>query len=115
MRSALLPCAALLLFTAAANAAPPVSFDRDVRPILADNCFACHGPDQNQRKAKLRLDTEEGAVADLGGRKAVVPGKTDDSELVRHITATDATRMPPAKFGKKLTKEQIDLLTRWIE
>jgi hypothetical protein len=98
-----------------ADAAAPVSFNRDIRPILADKCFACHGPDKNQRKANLHFDTEEAALADLGGRKAIVPGNLDDSQLIRRISATDKTRMPPEKFGKKLTQEQIDLLTRWIE
>src|SRR5437879_4671164 len=100
--------------------APPsaevVEFNRDVRPILADNCFACHGPDKNQRKANLRLDSEEEALADRGGYQAIVPGQPQKSELYRRITTEDAKeRMPPAKSGKKLTKRQIDLLRRWIE
>ncbi len=115
MRSSLLACLALVFVTANANAAAPISFNRDIRPILADKCYACHGPDKNQRKANLHFDTEEAALADLGGRRAIVPGKIDESELVRHITATDSTRMPPEKSGKKLTTQQIDLLTRWIE
>ncbi|MGH6740351.1 MAG: DUF1549 domain-containing protein, partial [Bradyrhizobium sp.] len=114
MRFSLLPCIVLALVTANANAAAPISFNRDIRPILADKCYACHGPDKNKRKANLHFDTEEAARADLGGRRAIVPGKVEESELIRHITATDSTRMPPEKFGKKLTKEQIDLLTRWI-
>jgi mono/diheme cytochrome c family protein len=90
-------------------AAAPVEFNRDVRPILADTCFQCHGPDKAQRKAALRLDTEEGAAKILG---------RDDptrSELVRRITATDdAERMPPPKSGRALTPAQIDTLKRWV-
>ncbi len=93
-----------------------ISYDRDIRPILADNCFACHGPDAHQRKAKLRLDTRTGALAELrGGGHAIVPGKLDDSVLVERITADDRSlRMPPKKSGKNLTPAQIDLLRRWI-
>jgi mono/diheme cytochrome c family protein len=93
-----------------------VDYNRDIRPILSDNCFACHGPDARQRKAKLRLDTREGAFADLrGGGHAIVPGKIDDSVLIERITADDPSqRMPPAKSRKHLTEAQIDLLRRWI-
>ncbi|MGE5193659.1 MAG: DUF1549 domain-containing protein, partial [Deltaproteobacteria bacterium] len=94
----------------------PVEFNRDIRPILSDNCYQCHGPDKAQRKADLRLDTEEGATADLGGRRAVVPGNLEHSELYQRLIADDEKdRMPPAKSGKKLTKTQIDLFRRWIE
>jgi mono/diheme cytochrome c family protein len=101
-------------------AAPPaakVDFNRQVLPILADNCFACHGPDEKQRKAKLRLDTKEGAFAKLrSGGFAIVPGKRADSPLVERITADDPNRiMPPVKSRKKLTPEQIALLTQWID
>jgi mono/diheme cytochrome c family protein len=93
-----------------------VDYNRDVRPILSDNCFACHGPDPKQRKAKLRLDTREGALGELrGGGRAIVPGKTDDSVLIERITADDPSmRMPPKKSGKRLTESQIDLLRRWV-
>jgi hypothetical protein len=93
-----------------------VEFNRDIRPILSNNCFACHGPDKNQRKADLRLDLEKEAFADLGGYRAIVPGKPGDSELYLKITAEEvADRMPPKKFGKTLTRRQIDLIRRWIE
>src|SRR5262245_10476893 len=109
----------VLTTTEPTAAEPPlpavVEFNRDVRPILADNCFACHGPDKNQRKADLRLDLEEGARADRGGYAAVVPGKPEQSELVKRITAEDVKeRMPPAKFGKKPTAQQIAILRRWV-
>jgi hypothetical protein len=93
-----------------------IEFNRDIRPLLSDICFQCHGPDKAKRKAHLRLDTEEGALADLGGRRAIVPAKPDQSELVRRITATDAEeRMPPARSGRRLTQRQIELFRRWIE
>jgi mono/diheme cytochrome c family protein len=93
-----------------------VDYNRDIRPILSDNCFACHGPDPKQRKAKLRLDTREGTLAELrGGGHAVVPGKLDDSVLIERITADDPSmRMPPAKSRKRLSESQIDLLRRWV-
>src|SRR5438128_862277 len=81
-----------------------VEFNRDIRPILSDNCYACHGPDKNQRKADLRLDTEEGAFADHDGHRPVVAGKPQESELYLRITSDeDSERMPPKKFGKHLT------------
>jgi hypothetical protein len=93
-----------------------VEFNRDIRPILSDNCFACHGHDQNKRKADLRLDTEAGAYADRGDSRPIVPGRPDQSELYRRITSTDEKkRMPQAKFGKKLSPRQIELVRRWIE
>ncbi len=115
-------CVAVIgLGLGAARAAEPplpplVEFNRDIRPIFSENCYACHGPDKNKRKADLRLDTEEGAFADLGGSKALVPGKRDQSELYRRVSADDdEERMPPARFGKHLSKRQVDLLGRWID
>jgi hypothetical protein len=93
-----------------------IEFNRDIRPILSDNCFACHGPDKNKRTADLRLDTEGDAFADRGGHQAIAAGKPDNSELIRRVTADNAkVRMPPAKFGKTLTPRQISLLRLWIE
>ena len=105
----------LLAFVPPAAAAP-LDFNRDVRPILSNNCFACHGPDEKERKADLRLDTREGALADLDGHAAVVPGKPAASELVARLTTEKASeRMPPAKTGKALTRAEIDILTRWVQ
>src|SRR5947207_11272002 len=105
----------LLLALAGPLHAGPVEFNRDVRPIFSDNCFACHGPDKAKRKADLRLDNEAGALADLGGRQAIVPGNAARSEIVRRITADDDhERMPPARTGRRLTARQIDLMRRWI-
>src|SRR5262249_22011418 len=90
--------------------AAKVDFNRDIRPIPSENCLLCHGPDPKNRKAKMRLDTPEGATADLGGYAAVVPGKPDKSEMVTRITTTDPDDlMPPPKSGKKLANEQIEL------
>ncbi len=94
-----------------------VSFNRDIRPILADKCFKCHGPDAKQRKAKLRLDNENDAKGPAGsGSAAIVPGKIEESELYARIISQDADeRMPPADSGKSLTAAEIKLLKRWIE
>jgi hypothetical protein len=93
-----------------------VNFNRDIRPILSNNCFQCHGPDVKQRASGLRLDTREGALAPRKSGAAVVPGKSAQSVLFQRITDADpSSRMPPADSGKKLTKEQIDLLKRWID
>lgn len=103
-------------FPSVVQADPPVRFSRDIQPILADKCFQCHGPDQSSRKAKLRLDRKEDALADRGGSPTITPRNLEKSELYRRIVATDAEhRMPPAKFGKKLTPREIDLIRRWIE
>ena len=94
-----------------------VSFDRDVRPILSDNCFVCHGPDEKDRQAGLRLDQRAGAVKPAeSGKIAIVPGKPDASELIQRVISTDDNvRMPPLKGKHKpLTTQQIDTLKRWI-
>lgn len=88
-----------------------VNFNRDIRPILSDKCFACHGLDKHARKADLRLDQREIAL-DL---KAIVPGRPDDSELVRRIQSDDEDLvMPPPKSHKPLTSVEKELLRRWI-
>ncbi|MFT3882199.1 MAG: PSD1 and planctomycete cytochrome C domain-containing protein [Gemmatales bacterium] len=89
-----------------------IQFNRDIRPILSENCFACHGPDAHQRKAKLRLDVRESAV----DKHAIVPGKVAESQLIERVKSINPEEhMPPEKSGKKLTKQQIELLSRWIE
>ncbi|MBS0264331.1 MAG: hypothetical protein JSS02_20510, partial [Planctomycetes bacterium] len=93
----------------------PIEFNRDIRPILSDNCYQCHGPDSVQRKAGLRLDTEAGATVDLGGRRAVVSGHADQSEMFLRLITTEAEeRMPPQSSGKQLTPAQINLIRDWI-
>jgi hypothetical protein len=76
----------LLAWSASGLLAAEVEFNRDIRPILSDKCYACHGPDKAQRKTKLRFDNESGATQDLGGRFAIVPGDTAKSEIIRRIT-----------------------------
>jgi hypothetical protein len=97
-------------------AAEPVDFNRDVRPILSKNCFACHGPDSAHRVSKLRLDHREAVVRNLKrGTAAVVPGAPERSELIRRITARDESEhMPPKETGNRLTAAQVDTLRRWI-
>lgn len=93
-----------------------VDFNRDILPILSDNCFTCHGPDEGQRMANLRLDTQEGVFADRGGYRVVVPGKSGESKLYQKISATDlAMRMPPASSNRTLMSAQIELIRRWID
>jgi hypothetical protein len=93
-----------------------VDFNRDVRPILAEACFRCHGPDPAKRKGGLRLDTREGAFADVGGGPVIVPGKPDESELIARIGSDDPDeRMPPPGSGKSLTEAQVGALRRWVE
>ena len=95
----------------AARAAEPLEYNRDVRPILLENCFACHGADSAARKADLRLDQREAAI-DAG---AIMPGKADESELLRRVLASDPEQlMPPPATKKQLTAEQKETLRRWI-
>ncbi len=98
-----------------ARAERPVDFDREVRPILSEHCYACHGPDQKARKADLRLDRKEDAFRIRDGYAAIVPGKVDESELIQRITADNPDEMmPPPKFPKRLDAKQIALLRRWV-
>ncbi len=101
------------------NSAPTrqIDFNRDIRPILADKCWSCHGPDAAAKKIKLRLDSEEAATAELGGgRHAIVPGAVERSQLARRISAGDETmRMPPVDSGRSLSRAEIDLLLEWIK
>ena len=100
----------------AADRPAKLSFNRDVRPILSDNCFRCHGPDEGTRQAGLRLDRREHAVrAGESGKPAIVPNAVADSEVLRRIDSTDADlRMPPPDSGKTLTPTQIAVLRRWV-
>src|SRR5258705_13064827 len=91
----------------------PIDFNRDIRPILSDTCFSCHGPDPTQRKAGLRFDTKDGAFARSG---VIVPGDSLNSRLIKRIAATEPEmRMPPTASGRTLSAKQIELLRRWID
>jgi len=93
-----------------------VSFNRDIRPILAGKCLACHGPDDHARQAELRLDTFDGATAMHDGTRAITVGRPDASELIRRVNSTNPTEiMPPPEANKTLTPRQKELLRRWIE
>ncbi len=93
-----------------------VDFNRDIRPLFSANCFTCHGPDDQKREADLRLDSQQGSRADLGGYAAIVPGDPDASELMtRLITEDEDLRMPPEGKGKRLTGAEVDRIGRWIE
>src|ERR1044071_4248875 len=92
----LLPVAACV---AATKVAEEIRFDRDIRPILSENCFLCHGMDPNKRKAKLRLEDRDVAIA----KGAIVPGKPDESELIKRILSTDAEyQIPPPASNRRL-------------
>ena len=93
-----------------------IEFNRDIRPILSDKCYRCHGTDATAKGIPLRLDSEAAATADLGDNKhAIVPGNPESSQLVRRITAEDeAIRMPPVYSGLKLTDREIETLRSWI-
>lgn len=108
-----LPVAALLL--SCASAYGEIDFNRDIRPLLSDNCFSCHGPDAAHRKADLRLDTLAGATADLGGYAAIVPGDPAGSAMIERLFAPDLDdRMPPPDSGKDLAQEERERLRQWI-
>ena len=111
----LLPLAALGLMPVTQIVAEETRYNRDVRPILADNCFRCHGPDEAARQAGLRLDQREAATADRNGLRVIAPGRTAESELIRRITSGDrAERMPPPDSGLELSESDITTLRSWI-
>jgi hypothetical protein len=109
-------CGARRMLLAADSTAKKVDFDRDVRPVLADTCFACHGPDAKQRMANLRLDETEGLTADRGGYRIITPGDSAHSKLYLKISSPDASfRMPPAFANRTLTAQQIETIKDWID
>ena len=103
--------------TAPAADERPVDYRREIRPILSNNCYQCHGPDDRQRQGDLRLDVEQAAKQKReSSGPAIVPGDPDASLLIQRVTAEDELlRMPPPDSGKKLTARQIELLKKWIE
>ena len=108
--------AALASCAISAASADTIQFNRDIRPLLSDACFQCHGPDKNSREADLRLDLEAAAKADLGGYFGIVPGDAEASEIYQRMITTDHDDlMPPEESGKSLTPEEIALIKKWIE
>lgn len=110
----------LLFFSVACSVSAAddgINFSRDILPLLSENCFQCHGPDEANREAGLRLDKHDAAIAKLeSGQAAVVPGNSGNSELFQRIVSSDAdVRMPPPDSGKKLTKAQVALIRKWID
>ncbi len=108
-----MPCrlsvfAILMISTAASG--QTIDFNRDIRPILSNTCYQCHGPDEKERKGDLRLDTQEG-----GHEFAIVPGKPEESSLIERITTKQGGLMPPKKTGKTLTEKEIELLKQWVK
>ena len=116
---ALLLCTAPIAAHAAGREASPrtLDYNRDIRPILSNSCFTCHGPDRSNRKAGLRLDRADEARKELRhGGFAVVPGNRSESELWNRVTAHGGAKpMPPRNSGKKLSEADIDLLGQWID
>ncbi len=104
-----------MCFLNAGGAEPRLEFNRDIRPILSENCFYCHGFDEKNRKAGLRLDTFEGATEDLGGYRAIVLGKASESELLKRISTHDRDDlMPPPETEQSLTEQEKTRLREWI-
>ncbi len=111
-------CAIFIVSSSAFGEKVPakIVFNRDIRPILSDNCFACHGPDEKKREADLRLDTKEGAFAKLDDHFTIMAGDSKSSTLFQRIITHDADeKMPPAESRKKLTAHQVKLIQLWIE
>ena len=112
----------LILFLAfaalfsSAQAEEKIDFNRDIRPILSSKCFACHGPDEEERGGDLRLDTQRGSREDLGGYAAIAPGDAEDSELIyRVLTDDDNDIMPPSDKGPALSEDEVAVLSQWIK
>ena len=96
---------------------PEIDFNRDIRPILSDKCFHCHGPDAHNQKSDFRVDTREHAMEDLDGVRGVVPGNLEESEVHWRIRLPndDTDVMPPLDSNRVLTNREKDLLDKWIE
>ncbi len=108
-------CIAMIVCSVSVAWAEPVQFNRTVRPILSDNCFQCHGPDEAKREGGMRLDIAADAYKGGDAGPALVPGKLDSSEVWKRVTSTDPElQMPPPKSGKSLKPAQLDSLKQWI-
>src|SRR5579883_1684102 len=109
------PALLVLGLITAGAASGEVSFNRDIRPIMADTCFRCHGPDKNARMMGLRLDIREEATRPLrDGRVPIVPGDPEKSEIIQRIFAAGARTMPPAYIHKELTPAQKNTIRQWV-
>ncbi len=115
MPRSILSLVIVMACAAVAAANDPVAFNQSIRPILADKCFSCHGPDANQREAELRLDQREDAIRDRDGYRVIDPGKPDSSLLLERILNTGDEQMPPADSGKQLSPEEVQLIRNWIQ
>ena len=115
MRSLLFILGSCFLSLPVLSAAPSISFSKEVLPILAENCFQCHGPDDNTREADLRLDLFEDAIRPRDGYQVITPGNVNQSELINRILSDDdSIKMPPPNFEKHLSKQDIAILQNWI-
>ena len=113
--SVLAVCACVCVVQREACAIERVDFNRDVRSILSDKCFACHGPDENHREGDLRLDDQDSVFANRDGYSIVKPGSADESELIARVESDDPDMvMPPTDSGKEPTPKEISLLRRWV-
>jgi hypothetical protein len=93
-----------------------IDFSRDIRPILADTCYQCHGPDEQTRETDFRLDLQGDVLKDYGSGQLVIPGKPSDSVLLQRLLTTNVEqRMPPVEADRQLSPEQIELIRKWIE
>src|SRR5262245_13494272 len=111
----LLVCAASSMASVVSSAVVPARFGRDVLPILSANCFACHGPDEKNRKAGLRLDIEVEAKAKRRSGAPITPGQPEKSLIIARLTSADPdVVMPPPSAHKQVKPEQIETLRRWI-
>ncbi|MEO2031002.1 MAG: PSD1 and planctomycete cytochrome C domain-containing protein [Planctomycetaceae bacterium] len=114
--SVLVGLVALAVGALTANAGERLDFSRDIRPILADACFHCHGADAEKRQAELRLDSSDNALADRHGTRVITPGDADHSELYRRISSSDPDeQMPPPESVRTLTRQEKAAIRRWIE
>src|SRR5687767_12039991 len=112
----LLPALFGALLCSRAATQETISFNLQVRPILSDRCWACHGPDENKRKAKLRLDTKEGALASKDGKFIIKPNDANASEVYKRLVTSDAEeKMPPADSHLTVSNDEIATIKRWIE
>src|SRR5688572_14485120 len=112
----LLPALFGALLCSRAATQETISFNLQVRPILSDRCWACHGPDENKRKAKLRLDTKEGALASKDGKFIIKPGDPEASEVYKRLISSDPDeKMPPADSHLSVSSNEIATIKRWIE